>query len=220
MLCTELISEEIPPLLPSDSIMTALDCMDHFKVSHLPVIDKKKYICLIDETTLLDHENQDDTLSALVNKSSRIFIFGHQHVFELIKMMSEFSLTLIPVVNDKEEYLGNVHLRSLVNKLSELTAVMNPGGILVLEMNQRDYSATQIANIVESNDAKILSMHVSGKPDSTMLEVTIKVNRDDISGIIQTFNRYNYSIKATYSYSSYNDDLKNRLDAFLHYLNI
>ncbi|MCX8080074.1 MAG: CBS domain-containing protein [Bacteroidia bacterium] len=220
MLCHELISEEIPPLLPTDSIMTALDCMDHFKVSHLPVIDKKKYLCIVDETTLLDHENPDDTLQSLINKFSRIFIFGHQHVFELIKMMSEFSLTLIPVVNDREEYLGNVHMRSLIYKLSELTAVMHPGGILVLELNQRDYSATQIANIVESNDAKILSMNVSSRPDSTMLEVTLKVNRDDLSGIIQTFHRYNYTIKATYNYSSYDEDLKKRLDAFLHYLNI
>lgn len=220
MLCQELLDDEIPPMNPNDSVMTALDCMDHFKVSHLPIIDKKKFICLIDENTLLDHERQDDVLKTFVNTSPRIFVFAHQHVFELIKIMSEFNLTLVPVLNDKEEYLGAVHMRKLIYKLSELTAVLHPGGIMVLEMNQRDYSATQIANIVEGNDAKILSLHVSSRPDSTLLEVTIKINRDDLSGIIQTLNRYNYTIKASYHHASYDNNLKNRLDAFLHYLNI
>jgi len=220
MLCYELISDEIPPLKPEDKVHTALDWMDHFKVSHLPVIENFHLLGIIDENSLLDSENTNEPVRTLEKHFKKIFILGHQHVYELMKLLSEFQLTLIPVLNDKEEYIGLVHLRGLVQKLSELTAVVHPGGILVLEMPQRDYSATQIANIIEGNDAKILSLHVSSRPDSTLLEVTIKINREDLTSIIQTFNRYNYSIKATYHYSTYDEDIKSRLDAFLHYLNI
>jgi len=92
--------------------------------------------------------------------------------------------------------------------------------VIVLELNQNDYSVTQIGNIVESNDAKILSLHVSSIPDSTKIEVTIKINREDLSRVLQTFNRYNYTIKASYNYGDYDNDLKSKLDEFMHFLNI
>jgi trehalose-6-phosphate synthase len=89
-----------------------------------------------------------------------------------------------------------------------------------LELNQNDYSVTQIGNIIESNDAKVLSLHVSSAPDSMRLEVTIKVNREDLSGILQTFSRYNYAIKASFQNSDFKNGLNDRLDEFLHFLNI
>jgi hypothetical protein len=79
---------------------------------------------------------------------------------------------------------------------------------------------SEIARIVESNDAKILSSYISSHIDSTKLEVTIKINRTDLSAIIQTFNRYNYTIKASFHQSEYVDDLKDRFDSFMSFLNI
>jgi hypothetical protein len=101
-----------------------------------------------------------------------------------------------------------------------MMSVENPGGVIVLELNQHDYSVTQIGSIIESNDTKILSLHVSSQPDSTKLEVTIKVNREDLSGILQTFNRYNYAVKASFQNRDFNKGMDDRLNEFLHFLNI
>jgi hypothetical protein len=91
---------------------------------------------------------------------------------------------------------------------------------LVLELNIHDYSLSEIARIVESNDAKILSLYISSHIDSNKLELTVKINRTDLSPIIQTFNRYNYTIKASFHQSEYVDDLKDRFDSFMSFLNI
>ena len=129
-------------------------------------------------------------------------------------------LTLLPVVDDKNQYIGVITLDQLVYKFSQLTAVLNPGGIIILEINVNDYILTQIAQIVESNDAKILSLYLTPHADSTKMEVTLKINKRDITPILQTFNRYNYVVKATFSEEDLLDDLQDRYDSLLRYLDV
>ena len=117
--------------------------------------------------------------------------------------------------------MGVITLTGLVQKLSAIASLINPGGIIVLEINQKDYLLTEIAGIVESNDAKILSLYITSHPDSTKLELTIKVNRVDIGAILQTFYRYNYTVKASWSKEdSFSDGLQDRFDSLMNYLNI
>ena len=103
---------------------------------------------------------------------------------------------------------------------AKITSVESPGGIIVLELNSKDYSLSEIANIIESNDAKVLGIYVSSFPDSTKLEVTIKLNKMDIKPVLQTFGRFNYSVKASFSEEQDNDILKERFDSLMNYLNI
>lgn len=220
MLVIDLITDEIPPLKTTDTVALALDWMEQFKVSHLPVVKNRELVGLVSETDLIDYNHPEEEIEKSNLHLMRPAIHVHQHTYELVKLMSSLNLTLIPVLDDDEKYKGCITLKGIVQNLSTMISVQNPGGVIVLELNQNDYSVTQIGNIIESNDAKILSLHVSSQPDSMKLEVTIKVNREDLSGIIQTFNRYNYSIKATYSHSDYETGLKDRLNEFLHFLNI
>lgn len=104
--------------------------------------------------------------------------------------------------------------------MSQLGAVKETGGILMLEMNSNDYSLAQIAQIVESNGAKILSAYLYDHQDSTKIDVTIKINRTDLDGIIQTFERYDYVISGSYHNSKGDEDLLNRYNSFLNYLNM
>lgn len=129
-------------------------------------------------------------------------------------------LTVLPVLDENENYLGLIPLTSLLQQFSILAATREPGGIIVLEMNELDYSLSQIAQIVEGNDGKILSCYLNSLPESTRIEVTVKVNKTDISGILQTFNRYNYTVKASFHQSEFSDDMKNRFDSFMNYINI
>ena len=89
-----------------------------------------------------------------------------------------------------------------------------------MEVTQSDYSMSEISQIIESNNAKILSMYINTLPDSTKLEVTLKLNLTDLTSIIQTFNRYEYHIKESFMDYDEQDDLYNeRYDLFMRFLN-
>jgi acetoin utilization protein AcuB len=220
MLVGDLITDEIPPLKDSDTVELALDWMEQFKVSHLAVVKDRTLIGLVSESDLMDYNQPEDALSELKTPLLKPIIHHYQHSYDLLKLMMSFNLTLIPVLDENEMYKGCITLKGLLQNLSSMASVQNPGAVIVLEVNQADYSLTQIANIVEGNDAKILSAHVSSLPDSTKMEVTLKVNQEDLSRILQTFYRYNYNVKASFHQSNYENDMKNKLDEFLHFLKI
>jgi hypothetical protein len=87
-----------------------------------------------------------------------------------------------------------------------------------LEINQVDYSLAQIAQIVESNNARILSSYIMSSPDSTKLEVTLKINKTELTSIIRTFERYDYVISASFQKSQFYDDIQERFDSLLNFL--
>jgi signal-transduction protein with cAMP-binding, CBS, and nucleotidyltransferase domain len=220
MYARELISEDIPPLKTSDTGERALAWMDEFRVSHLPIVNNVDFLGLISESDILDFNSSNEPIGGHSLNLSRPYVFDYQHTYDVLKVMSSLKLSVIPVLNDKEQYLGLVHLSTLLQHFAEMASMKESGGLLVLELNLHDYSLSEIARIVESNDAKILSSYISSHIDSTKLEVTIKINRTDLSAIIQTFNRYNYTIKASFHQSEYVDDLKDRFDSFMSFLNI
>lgn len=220
MLVSDLITDEIPPLKHTDSVKVALDWMEQFKVAHLAVINGTELIGLVSETDLIDYNNPDDKLIDLKIPLLKPIIHNYQHTYDLLKLMMSFNLTLIAVLDDKEKYKGCITLKGLLKNLSSMASVQNIGGVIVLEVNQADYSLTHISNIVEGNNAKILSAHVSSLPDSTKVEVTLKLNVEDLSRILQTFYRYNYVVKASFHHGDYEEGMKNKLDEFLHFLNI
>jgi CBS domain-containing protein len=220
MLAGDLITDEIPPLKITDTVELALDWMEQFKVSHLAVVDNRKLIGLVSETDLLDYDHPEEQISASKLHILHPVVHHYQHTYDILRVMSGLNLTLIPVIDEQELYKGCITLQGIVQNLSIMASVQNPGGVIVLEMNQHDYSVTHIGNIIEGNEAKILSLHVSSQPDSTKIEVTIKVNRENLAPIIQTFNRYNYEVKAIFQQGDYNKGLDDRLNEFLHFLNI
>lgn len=77
-----------------------------------------------------------------------------------------------------------------------------------------------MSQIVESDNAQILSSYTRTFPDSTRMEVTLKVNKQDISNILATFLRYEYDVKATFNFTDHNDNAKDRFDSFMNYLNL
>lgn len=220
MIVGDLITDEVPPLKFNDSVDLALNWMEEFKVNHLAVTKGKEYLGIVSEAELLDSNHPDYSLERLKLNYTKPVIHKDQHVYEAIKLMSKFSLSLLPVLDEKEEFVGTITQRSVMEKMAGITSVQEPGGIIVLQMMSADYNLTQIASIVESNDSKILSVNVTSSPETKEIEVTLKINNEDLSRILQTFYRYNYNIKASYHQSQYEDDLKNRFDEFMRFINI
>ena len=149
------------------------------------------------------------------------YVTEDQHIYEVIELASRLSLSIIPVLDHNNHYKGVITHNDLIHYFADFSALKEPGAIIVLDMSIHDYSLSQIAQIVESNDAKILSLYISSHSSSTRLEVTLKINRNDLTSIIQTFTRYNYTIQSTFMDHDDMDSLyENRYEMFMKYLSI
>jgi acetoin utilization protein AcuB len=221
MLAKELISDVIPALNTSDTGVKALYWMDIFRISHLPIINNTEFLGLISDTDIYDMNSPDEPIGNHTLSLFSPYIREEQHVYEAIELISKLKLSVVPVLQENKNYLGMITAQRLMQFLGDLFAVKNPGGIIVLEINANDYSLTQISQIVESNDAKILSMYITSLPDSTKMDLTLKINRIDLTSIIQTFVRFEYIVKAQFMELDEMESLySNRYEQFMHYLNI
>ena len=220
MIARHLITEEIMHLKTSDTGKTALSWMDEYKVSHLPIVNNEDFLGMISEQDIYSLNNIDEPIGSHALSLKNPSVNEHQHVYEVLKLIDELKLTVIPVLDDHKKYLGCITVSKLVNFLSGTYSVGNPGGIIVIEISDKDYSLTEISNIVESNNAKILSTFISSYQDSTKLEVVIKVNKIEIGKILQTFDRYGYFVKAMYGEDEDIEDLRENYDSLMNYLNI
>ena len=220
MIAKDLIIENIPSLKISDSGSHAIHLMEEFKVSHLPIVNKSEYLGLIGENEILDLNIDEQSFDKVKLSLIRPYVLQQQHFYEVIKLFTSMNITVLPVLDNEQNFIGVIPFVALLKEFSLLAAIRDPGGIIVLEMNEHDYSMTQISQIIEGNDAKILSLYLNNLENTTKIEVTLKVNKADITGILQTFYRYNYTVKASFYQSGFKDDLKDRFDLFMNYLNM
>ena len=221
MLAKDLISDVVPALKTSDTGLQALSWMDIFRISHLPIVNNLDFLGLISDKDIYDLNMAEEPIGNHKLSLFSPYVLMYQHIYEVIEITSRLELTVVPVLDENKHYLGLITLNDLLHAFANLSALKQPGGILELELNVNDYTLTQISQIVESNDAKILSLYISSPENSTKLNITLKLSVTDISSIVQTFNRYNYTVKASYMESDEMEDLlNNRFEAFMKYLSI
>lgn len=220
MTARELITDEIPPLVHTDTGDKALTWMEEFKVSHLPVLKNGNFVGVVSESDVLDKLDVDETLDKLFQHLPRPYVLESDHIYQVLSKISEFKLSLIPILDNNEKYLGCTTVHHLLTLIANTGSIKENGGIIVLEIPNVDYSMAQIAQIVESNDARILSSYIMSTPESSNLEVTLKINKIELGRIIRTFERYDYIIKASYQKGSDEDDMKFRYDVLMNYLNM
>lgn len=221
MLASELISDVIPSLRLTDNGQKALNWMEIFRISHLPVVDDGVYVGLIADKTIYDLNLNENVMDECRDHMLSPHVHTHQHLYEVVSIVSELKLSVVPVLDQEHLYKGVITVNDLAYKFADLVAVKEPGGVLVLDLNPYDYSLSEIARIVEGNDAKILSLYVSKAENSKEITVTMKVNQMDLSGIVQTFGRYNYSIRSVFMDESVLKHLyDDRFELLMRYLNI
>jgi CBS domain-containing protein len=218
MRAKELITEEIPPLMHTDTGEKALRWMDEFKVSHLPVLKNGNFVGVVSEADVLDKLSVDASLDSLFDHLPRPYVHENAHIYEVLAKLSDHRVSVLPILDENEKYIGCTNIYHLLTVIANTGSIKETGGILVLEVNTNDYSLSQIAQIVESNNAKILSSYILSTVDSTKIEVTLKINQLELSPIIRTFERYDYTIKASYQKSQIDDDMQQRYDELMNFL--
>jgi acetoin utilization protein AcuB len=221
MVAGDLISEIIPSLRTSDTGQTALNWMEIFRISHLPIVNNQDFLGLISDTDIYDMNQPEEPIGNHELTLIKPYVTISQHLYEVIGLAAHMKLSVVPVLDEKNHYKGVITTTDLVKHIAAISSMDQPGGIIVLEMIERDYSLSQIAQIVESNNVKVLSMYITSPADSTRLEVTLKVNTTDLLSLIRTFERYNYEVK---TWVTSNDSIdrfySERFDLLMKYLNI
>ena len=219
MIAGNLISKNIVPLRTSDSGEDALATMSDFYIKHLPIVNNKQLLGLLSEDDILNNDVTEPVGSFSLSMS-RPYIKENDHIYEVLSILSEYQLTVIPVVDIDDNYLGLVTQEDLLRFFANIGSFTEPGSIIVLEMAKTDYSMAEMARIVESENAVILSSFITSNLDSTKIDVTLKINRQDIQPIISTFERFDYKIKASFFETDYFDSMKDRYDSLMSYLNV
>jgi len=220
MFAGELIADGIPPVHTSDSIQKVLDRMVEFRVRHLPIVNEEQFLGLIAESDILPEMDIQTSIGSLALSLVNPYVREDQHIYDVIRLFYEQQLTVVPVLDVKKNYLGIIPINAMNTYFAAITSVAQPGGIIILEIDNKSNSLAHMAQIVESDNAQVLSSYVRTFPDSTRMEVTLKVNKQDISNIIATFLRYEYDVKATFNHSEHDDGAMDRYASLMNYLNL
>ncbi len=220
MTAESIIAHDIPALNLEQTGKDAFHALNDHHVKHLPVVDNKRLVGIISEEDIFNHKLYDPIGEYDFSMLRRFAVRKTDHIFEIIRVMGDNRLTVIPVVDEQGIYLGLVEQNDLLRFFANSASFIEPGGILVLEMSRRDYSLGTIARIVEEEDAKILSAFVSSDADAEIVELTIKINRQELGRVVASLERYEYTVKESYAELDYTDSLQERYDSLMSYLNV
>ncbi len=220
MFAAKLIHETIPPLKSSDEVSRAIKWMEEFQVHSLPVINGKQFLGMVTKATLIAKNSSTDILENILPELKRAFVFENQHVYDVVKFAALYKLDVIPVLDDLQQYIGLITIGNLVDYFATSKSVYMPGGIITIEMALSDYMLSKIVQIIESDGAHVLSTSLATTADPQTIELTIKIDRVDISRILASFYRLNYNVTASYNQSEFSEDLKDRFDSLMNYLSI
>jgi acetoin utilization protein AcuB len=215
----ELISTSVPLLSLNDKVYQALQLMNDHHVTQLPVVHDDKYAGMINEDDLFN-EDEEITLLQIQQKFSQVSVLPTAYFYDAIQLANDYGLTVVPVTEKDKTWVGAISTTELLKFLSHSTGVAEPGGIIVLEMEKRNFSFSEIIKLVETNDAQITQLNTSFDNNLGVFYVTLKINKFEISDIVATFQRYEYQVKYYFGEELYENELRNNFDHLMNYLNI
>ena len=213
-----LISKSLPALNRGESAMHVLNLMDELRVNDLPVVENGLFLGLANESDFLNAEVYQGEVQAELDLL-KVSVLTETHVLDVLKVVSENDITVVPVVDEGNNYLGSITSADLLDHLAEMLGVNREGGIIVLQMLERDHSIQQIARIIEENDAKILSLTVLPANEGN-IEMHIKIDSPDLNPILQSLERFNYTVLSKFQAAQFDNELKDRYDELMRYLSM
>lgn len=219
MQTTDYITREVKALDPSDKVNKAKELFKELTYTHLPVVEEGVLLGLVSEADVQTIENGDLPVDDFRYLFQSFFVSESMNWFELLKIFALHETSIIPVIDEHHKYLGYYELSDILHIFNSTPFLHETGAILVVSKGINDYSFSQVAQIAESNNAKILGAFVSGYEDE-MIEITIKLSDHDLNNTIQTFRRYSYEILTSFHMDEYLKTLKERSDYLQKYLNI
>jgi len=219
MLALELNNNIIPRLQLEDSVGKALQLINDFKVSHLPVVSEEKYLGLISEEDLLDVDSKMH-IQLLQDDFIDISIRENEHFLQAVNISNQYQTSVVPVVNEEKEFIGSISGQNLLRTLGNFSGAQAIGGIIVLEMERSQFAISEISRIVESNEATILHLNTTIQPQTDMLTVTIHINKKELSMVVAAFERYDYDVIYYFGEEKFENEIHSNYRHLMNYLDI
>lgn len=221
MIAEELINQMIPALKPTDTAEKAIVWMEELKTNQLPVIENRMFKGLISEDIILESNDLNRKIGDFMLSSENCYVNEDQHLFDIIRLAQECESELVAILGNDGKFMGVSRHEDTMKAFSNTLAVQGQGGILVLEMRYMDYSMAEISRLIESDDAKILGSFLSQNHKETeFVFVTLKLNKEDLTTVVATLERFDYKIIAKFHESNTVETERERLDNLLNFLNI
>ncbi len=215
-----LINSGVVALHPEDTVRFALERMEEYHLPHLPLVRGVTFEGLLTEAFLLSQE-ESQLLSEFAPVAMTAYVHAQRHYYDALRIAAEGQLQLVAVVDESDQYVGSLLISDLLGIVAEGYGVQIPGGVIVVAIDQRDYSLAEVSRLVESNEVRILSAVTQPDPQNPQrLLLTMKMNRSDLSRVAATLERFRYQIVGEFYESEVRDNTKDRLDSFLRYLNV
>lgn len=219
MLVQQLITNSYPVVDPHDKVYHALQLMDDYDIVHIAVVDHNKYLGLLNKDELLDADEEasvEGLMAGMFQKAVKV----NEHFLFALKLASQNNLSLVPVMNNEQEWAGAISHNELLKTATSFVGAEEPGAVIVLEMERKSYSFGEISRLVETNDAYITQFNTYFENETGLLVVTIKINKAEVSDILSTFQRYEYSVRYFIGEEHYENELRYNYDHLMSYLRI
>lgn len=219
MLVSQLPVVNYPNVHMFDKVSLALQFMDDYDVQHLPVVDGDAYAGIISKDDLLD-EDESATIATLEGVLAKVSVQSSEHFLSALKLAASNELTLVPVVNIEMQLQGVITSAEIIRAAAAFQNVEEPGAIVVLEMERHQYAVGELSRLVETNNASIVQLNTFTEAGTGMFIVTIKLNKTEVSDVLSTLQRYDYSIRYFFGEEAYENELRENYDLLMNYLKI
>ncbi len=220
MLTIELINNNIPQLQLQDSVAKALQLINDFRVTHLPVVADNIYLGMVSEEDLLDVEEEKMPIELMQEAFTNPSVFENEHFLNAVNCCNQFDTTVVPVISQAKKFLGVITTTDLLKALGNFAGTNEIGGIIVLEMERTSFAISEISRIVESNDATILHLNTTIQKDTGLFTVTLHINKKEISSIVSTFERYDYDVLYYFGTEIFENEIDSNYKHLMNYLDI
>jgi len=215
---TQYIINDISPFDIETNIEEVQVTFNQLTYSHIPVTKEGRYAGCISETDAHCFEG-NHTLNNYLYSLGKFYVREQTNWLDILEAFALNGSNIMPVLNAENNYIGYYELSDIMNLFNNTPFLNEAGGIIVVEKGIRDYSFSEICQIVESNDAKILGVFIS-KMDNDTVQATIKIGHTGMNAIVQTFRRYSYTVVSNHEEDKLLENLKERSDYLNKYLNM
>ena len=216
----DLIEKDIPVISFEHTVRDALQLLEDADLHQIVLVDQEHALGILYEEDLKKRTNHSQKLHRDMIRDNTVGINGRLHVLDAVKLIASNEWEVLPVLDDEMKYIGCFKWDYVLSVVSKMMAITLPGTILVLRRLPVDYSMAEIVRICESNECRVISSGIMQEDGTNALLITLKIDRNELGGLISSFERYEYEVVASFGDMDYKDFLKERYDLLMNYLNM
>lgn len=215
----DFILTEIKALTLKSTVKRAQKLCENLPITHIPIVENGKLIGCLPEGDIQIIEDQNHSLSEYSYLLDLFYTNEKATLLDLIVLFADNDSNLIPVLNKEMNYIGYYELNDILDAFADSPFLHNESDTLIINKSKNDYSMSQIAQIIETNNGKLLGFYISSENQDNV-QITLKIISEEINEIIQTFRRYDYNVVTQHEDDFYLEELKDRAAYLRKYLNM